>query len=162
MDYVEQMISPGQCPLTVRPRPKRGQEEIKMRAAPGKIATFVVILVALALWGPAYAADRTTNMAVTAMGSSTQDSPFVNALYVTGNGPKFELAHFRSHFRSNFRSFSYSPYYRSYTYYPSSYYLCDPDYDYSCSSYRPYASAYRYVYPFSRHKHFRTFRHFRR
>jgi preprotein translocase subunit SecE len=50
-----------------------------MRAAP-KIATFVVLLVVLALSGLAYAADRTTNMALTATGSSTQGSPFVNAL----------------------------------------------------------------------------------
>lgn len=134
-----------------------------MRAAPGKIVTFVVLLVALALSGLAYAADRTTNLALTAAGSSTQASPFVNALYVTGNGPKFELAHYRSHFRSSFRSFGYVPYYRNYTYYPSSYYTYDPDYDYSYSSYSPYVYNYSYVYPFSRHhKHFRHFRHFRR
>lgn|GEM_PF-5150982 len=132
-----------------------------MRDSPGKIATFVVLLVALALSGLAYAADRTTSMALTAAGSSAQDSPFVNALYVNGNGPKFELAHFRQHFRSSFRSFSYVPYYRRYTYYPSSYYTYYPDYNYGYSSYRPYVYNYSYVYPPFRHKHFRSFRNFR-
>ena len=63
-----------------------------MRAPSKKIGMLVATLVLLALSGLAYAAAPNKDM--TSSGGSGAGLPSANALYVTGQGPNFELAHF--------------------------------------------------------------------
>jgi len=112
---------------------KEGKEEIEMRTAIYKATILAVMVAAVAFAGLAYAAGAKTDTVVTPLSGSGESLPWVNALYVSGQGPNFELANY----------WYYRPYYRSYGYGYHSF----------------FRHHHRHPFRFGHFRHFNDFRH---
>ncbi len=113
---------------------KEGKEDIKMKGASYKLTVLLFAVVVASFAGLTYAAGPQTDRVVTPNGSSGS-LPWLNAVYVAGQGPTFDLANW---WYRPYRFYSYAPSYYSYSY--------------------PYSYGYRYPY-FRRHyRHFRPYR----